>query len=123
MAIDMEMFNKIVAEIRDLGAKVGVSIKPNTTESLLRPIISKVDLILVMTVEPGYGGQKLIPHTLNKIENVRRMGFRGLLEVDGGITAENASDLRLLGANVIVAGTALFGAEDIREAAKILKGI
>ena len=123
MAIDMEKFNEIVEEIKKVGAKVGVSIKPNTTESLLRRIISKVDLVLVMTVEPGYGGQKLITHTLNKIENVRKMGFDGLLEVDGGINTENAETVRKLGANIIVAGTALFGAEDIRKAAKLIKGI
>ena len=123
MAIDLEKFNQIVKEIRDLGAKVGVAIKPNTTESLLRLIISKVDVVLVMTVEPGYGGQKLIPHTLNKIENIRKMGFKGLIEVDGGITTENAEMVRNLGVNMIVAGTALFGAEDIREAAKLIKGI
>ena len=122
MAIDIDKFNRLVEEIHSLGAKVGVAIKPNTTESLLRMIISKVDLVLVMTVEPGYGGQKLIPHTMNKVENVRKMGFNGLIEVDGGITTENCAQLRKLGANMIVAGTALFKAEDVREAALKIKG-
>jgi ribulose-phosphate 3-epimerase len=106
-----------------MGAMVGVAIKPNTTESLLRAIMNKVDLILVMTVEPGYGAQKLIPYTINKVENVRKMGFKGLLEVDGGINLENAEILRKAGANVIVSGTALFGATYVYEAAKIIKGI
>ena len=85
--------------------------------------MSKVDLVLVMTVEPGYGAQKLIPHTISKIENVRKMGFKGLLEVDGGINIENSEIVRKMGANVIVAGTALFGAEYVYEAARGLKGI
>ncbi len=123
MAIDLEKFNRIVKEIRNLGAKVGVAIKPNTTESLLRIIMSKVDMVLVMTVEPGYGGQKLIPHTLNKIENIRKMGFRGLIEVDGGINVDNAPLAINCGANMIVAGTGLFGVEDMREAARKIKGI
>ena len=122
MAIDLDKFNGIVQEIRSLGAKVGVAIKPNTTASLLRLVLSKVDMVLVMTVEPGYGGQKLIPHTMSKIENIRKMGFKGLIEVDGGITTENSKELINLGANMIVAGTALFEAEDMREAAIKLKG-
>ena len=85
--------------------------------------MSKVDLILVMTVEPGYGAQKLIPYTLNKVENIRKMGFTGLLEVDGGINVENCIIAQKMGANVIVAGTALFGADYIFEAARKLKGI
>jgi len=123
MTIDMDKFNSIAKEIRSMGAKVGVAIKPNTTESLLRMIMSKVDLILVMTVEPGYGGQQLIPHTLSKIENVRKMGFKGLLEVDGGVTVDNSSEIRKRGANVIVAGTKLFGSYDMRKAAEEIKGM
>ena len=75
MAIDMNKFYEIASEIRRMGAKVGVALKPNTTVSLLRNILKKVDLVLVMTVEPGYGGQKLITSTLSKIEKVREMGF------------------------------------------------
>ncbi len=123
MTIDMEKFYEISNAINSMGAMVGVAIKPNTTESLLRAIMNKVDLILVMTVEPGYGAQKLIPYTINKVENVRKMGFKGLLEVDGGINLENAEILRKAGANVIVSGTALFGATYVYEAAKIIKGI
>ena len=74
-----------------------------------------------MTVEPGYGGQKLIPSTLNKLEKVREMGFNGYLEVDGGITTENALEVIQKGANIIVAGTALFSAEDIYDAGWTIK--
>lgn len=121
MAVNMNRFYEIAAEIRSYGAKVGVAIKPNTTVSLLRNILNKVDLVLVMTVEPGYGKQKLIDSTLDKIEKVRSMGFTGLVEVDGGITTENASEVIDRGANVIVAGTALFSADDIYDAAWTIK--
>ena len=117
----MEKFYDISREIRRMGAKVGIAIKPNTTVSFLRNILNKVDLVLVMTVEPGFGGQKLIESTLNKIEKVREMGFNGMLEVDGGITKENAIRVIEKGANVIVAGTSLFGAEDVYDAAWTIK--
>ena len=116
MAVDMDKFYALASLIRSMGAKVGVAIKPNTTVSLLRNILKKIDLVLVMTVEPGYGGQKLIPATLRKIEMVREMGFEGLLEVDGGITTENAIECSSRGANIIVAGTALFTAKDAYDA-------
>ena len=121
MSVDMNAFYELSAEIRSYGAKVGVAIKPNTTVSLLRNILKKVDLVLVMTVEPGYGKQKLIESTLDKIERVRSMGFEGLLEVDGGITTDNAIETIKRGANLIVAGTAIFCAEDIYDAAWTIK--
>ncbi len=121
MTVNMEKFERIAAEIRGFGAKVGIAIKPNTTENLLRSILRKVDLILVMTVEPGYGGQALIPSTLDKIENVKKMGFTGIIEVDGGITKENAKDVKERGASLIVVGTGLFEDEDPLEAGKIIK--
>ena len=121
MQLDMEKFYDISREIKKIGAKVGIAIKPNTTVSFLRNIINKVDLVLVMTVEPGFGYQKLIEATLNKIEKVREMGFDGMLEVDGGITKENAIKVIEKGANVIVAGTALFGSEDIYDTAWTIK--
>ena len=121
MMIDMDKFNEVVKEIKKLGAKVGIAVKPNTTVSLLRNLLRKVDLVLIMTVEPGYGGQKLIPKTLDKIEMVKKMGFTGLLEVDGGITEENCHEVTSKGANLIVAGTGLFEAQDPYEAGKKMK--
>lgn len=121
MQLDMEKFYDVSREIKRMGAKVGIAIKPNTTVSFLRNLLNKVDLVLVMTVEPGFGGQKLIEATLNKIEKVREMGFRGMLEVDGGITKENAIQVIEKGANVIVAGTSLFGADDVYDAAWTIK--
>ncbi len=121
MTVDMEMFYALASLIRSMGAKVGIAIKPNTTISLLRNILKKVDLVLVMTVEPGFGGQKLIPATLVKIEKVREMGFDGILEVDGGITTENAIECINRGADMIVAGTAIFTAEDPYDSAWKIK--
>ncbi|MBR6253762.1 MAG: ribulose-phosphate 3-epimerase [Clostridia bacterium] len=121
MQLDMDQFYDISREIKRMGAKVGIAIKPNTTVSFLRNLLNKVDLVLVMTVEPGFGGQKLIESTLNKIEKVREMGFEGMLEVDGGITPENALSVIQKGANVIVAGTSLFGADDVYDAAWTIK--
>ncbi len=121
MMINMKKFEEISSEIRRLGAKVGVAIKPNTTESLLRNVFRKVDLILVMTVEPGYGGQKLIPKTLAKVENIKKAGFNGIIEVDGGITEETAPDAITAGATMLVAGTGLFDAEFPLEAGKAMK--
>ncbi len=81
MTVDMNKFYEIASEIRRMGAKVGIALKPNTTVSLLKNVLKKVDLVLIMTVEPGYGGQKLIESTLEKIEKVREMGF---LRIIGG---------------------------------------
>ena len=102
--------------IRESGAKVGVSIKPKTPVESLRPILSEVDMVLVMSVEPGFGGQKFIPESLDRIRELRRMAEalnpELLIEVDGGISSENAHLLYEAGANVLVAGSSVFKAED-----------
>ncbi len=121
MTLNMDKFYDIAKQIRKMNAKVGVAIKPNTSVSLLKNLLNKVDLILVMTVEPGYGGQKLIYQTLPKITKVREMGFKGLIEVDGGVTVENSPELVECGVDIIVAGTALFTADDIYDAAWTIK--
>ena len=102
--------------IRESGAKVGVSIKPKTPVESLRPILSEVDMVLVMSVEPGFGGQKFIPEALDRIRELRTMAEKLnpelLIEVDGGISSENAHLLYEAGANVLVAGSSVFKAED-----------
>ena len=102
--------------IRESGAKVGVSIKPKTPVESLRPILGEVDMVLVMSVEPGFGGQKFIPESLDRIRELRRMAEELnpelLIEVDGGISSENAHLLYEAGANVLVAGSSVFKAED-----------
>lgn len=112
--------------IRESGAKVGVSVKPKTPIEALRPILKEVDMVLVMSVEPGFGGQKFIPESLDRIRELRRMAEELnptlLIEVDGGISAENAGEVFDAGANVLVAGSSIFKAADPEaEIVKMLK--
>ena len=96
--------------IKQLGVKAGVSLNPSTPESVLEYVIDRLDLILVMSVNPGFGGQTFLDSQLKKISNIRSMiGDRAIdLEVDGGITADNAASVVAAGANVLVAGSAVF---------------
>ena len=101
---------------REAGAKVGISIKPATPVSVLKDILAKVDLVLVMSVEPGFGGQSFMPDSLDKVRELKalreQMGLDFLIEVDGGISAKNAGELFAAGAEALVAGSAVFGAAD-----------
>lgn len=101
-----------IEKIRELGKKVGITIKPATPAKAVEPYLELVDMVLVMTVEPGFGGQKLIPECLDKVKEIRAMVTeRGLstdIEVDGGIDAGNVHLAVSAGANVIVAGSAVF---------------
>lgn len=116
-----EKVEETIASIRALGKKVGITIKPKTPASAVEPYLELVDLVLVMTVEPGFGGQKLIPECMDKIKEVRAMvDAKGLdidIEVDGGIHLGNVEEAVAAGANVIVAGSAVFK-DDIRENVK-----
>ena len=102
----------VIEKIRALNRKVGITIKPGTPAEAVEPYLDKVDMVLVMTVEPGFGGQKLIPECLDKVAEIRRMvtkkGLRTDIEVDGGINADNVELALRAGANVIVAGSAVF---------------
>ena len=102
--------------IRQAGAKVGISIKPATEADVLKDILPKVDMVLVMSVEPGFGGQSVIELSLDKIsrwtERLEQQGLDFLIEVDGGISAKNSGRVFEAGAEVLVAGSAVFGAED-----------
>ena len=101
-----------IQKVRSLGKKVGITIKPATPAEAVQPYLKLVDMVLVMTVEPGFGGQKLIPHCLDKVRSVREMaqnqGVDIDIEVDGGIDRENVYLALEAGANVIVAGSAVF---------------
>ncbi|MGH6943499.1 MAG: ribulose-phosphate 3-epimerase [Geminicoccaceae bacterium] len=110
--------------IRALGKQAGVSICPATPESALEHVLDKLDLILVMTVNPGFGGQKLIPAMVEKIRRIRAMtaGRPIHIEVDGGINAKTAPKVLSAGANVLVAGTAIFGKPDYARAIEELRG-
>ena len=110
----------VIAAIREKGKKVGISIKPHTPVSEAAPYFDRIDLLLVMTVEPGFGGQKYIPASTARIREARNlvneMGMDIDIEVDGGITYDNVDMVLDAGANAIVAGSAIFG-EDIAERA------
>jgi len=100
--------------IRAMGKKAGVSLNPATPASVLKHVLDRLDLILVMTVNPGFGGQAFIPAMLEKIAEIRDMvcGRSIDIEVDGGITRDNAADVVRAGANVLVAGSAIFRTKD-----------
>lgn len=112
--------------IRGAGAKAGLSLRPGTPLSAVEPWLGVIDLVLVMSVEPGFGGQGFMEGSLGRIEELRAMidacGHSTLIEVDGGISAANAGDVWSAGADAIVAGNAIFGASDpTAEIRKILK--
>jgi ribulose-phosphate 3-epimerase len=109
--------------IRNLGKKAGVSLNPSTPENTIEYVLDNVDLILVMSVNPGFGGQKFIASTLDKIRNIRRMiGDRNIeLQVDGGINNETAKSVIEAGASVLVAGSAVFNKPDYAKAINALR--
>lgn len=113
---------EIIRMIRYFKKKVGVSIKPKTDISRIEPVLSMVDMVLVMTVEPGFGGQGFIFDCLPKIEEVRKI-FKKDVQVDGGVNVDTAKDVINKGANILVAGTAVFGAKDYADAIKKIRGI
>ena len=119
---------EVIDKIRSMGKKVGISIKPATPAFVLEPLLDKIDLVLVMTVEPGFGGQSFMPETLESVKVVREMLAKHNLsdsveiEVDGGINPETARLAREAGANVLVAGSAVFKAEDIKSAIDAIRG-
>ena len=102
--------------VRALGCKVGLTIKPGTAPEALAPYLDQLDLVLVMSVEPGFGGQSFIPASTGKIRALRAMarelGLQTIIEVDGGISSHNAREVYQAGADVLVAGNAVFGAAD-----------
>ena len=112
--------------IRSFGLKAGIALNPATHENSIEYLLDDVDMVLVMSVNPGFGGQKFIPSVLKKIEAVRHMALsRGLntdIEVDGGVNPETARLCREAGANVLVAGNAVFKAEDRKQAISLIRG-
>ena len=108
--------HRVIGQIHDAGMKAGVTLNPATPVHLLEDIICDVDLVLLMSVNPGFGGQKFIPHTFDKVRALRRLidekGSHALIEVDGGVGLDNWEALRRAGADVLVAGSAVFGAKD-----------
>ena len=102
----------LLEHIRSRGVKAGLSVKPGTPAEAIRHLLPHADMVLVMTVEPGFGGQKFNPAMLEKLTALRDMGYTGLLEADGGVSMSNAATLRARGLDVAVMGTAMFGSPD-----------
>ena len=117
--------HRTVAQIREAGARASVSINPGTPVTAVEPVLGDVDQVLVMTVNPGFGGQQFIAGTLPKVETlrgwIRDRGLAVTLEVDGGITEDTIASVARAGANAFVAGTAIFGAPNYREAIAALR--
>lgn len=108
-------------KIRDAGVKSGISLRPGTPVSELKPYLELLDLILVMTVEPGFGGQSFMPDMIDKVRELRPV-FNGLISVDGGINPETAPVALEAGADILVAGSAVFSAKDRSKAIQQLRG-
>lgn len=116
-----------IQQIRSLGMKAGVALNPHTPVSMLQDILEDVDVVLLMSVNPGFGGQLFIPHTLTKIKELRQMidekELQVKIEVDGGVTLENARSIIDAGADVLVAGNTVFKSGDPKETIRQLKNI
>src|SRR5699024_10142855 len=114
-------------QIRDLGMKTGIAVNPHTPIADLVEIIQDADIVNLMSVNPGFGGQSFIPHTLHKIKTLRQLidsrGLHTLIEIDGGVNSENAVEILLAGADVLVAGSEIFKAENPFEKIHHLKHI
>jgi ribulose-phosphate 3-epimerase len=118
--------HRVVQQIKELGKKAGVSLNPGSSLSLIEEVLPDVDMVLLMSVNPGFGGQAFIPTVLPKISRLRSMiKDRGLsvdIQVDGGINANTAPQVIKAGANIIVAGSAVFGSKDLAAAIATLRG-
>lgn len=116
-----------IQQIKGLGMKAGVAINPHTPVELLSDVLADIDLVCLMSVNPGFGGQKFIPKTLDKIRLLRSMidtaGLSVLIEIDGGVTLDNAEEIIHAGANVLVAGNTIFGSIDPITTISALKSI
>jgi ribulose-phosphate 3-epimerase len=116
-----------IQQIKSLGMKAGVAINPHTPVSLLIDVLQEIDVVCMMSVNPGYGAQKFIPHTLSKVRELRKLidnwNLPVLIEVDGGVTLENAKDIIAAGADVLVAGNTVFKSKDPKATISQLKSI
>lgn len=118
--------DRTINYIKSKGKKAAVSLNPGTPTSVLKDLISSLDMVLIMSVNPGFGGQKFIPYCLDKIREIKEMSNKVnpslLIEVDGGIDTNNVKEVIEAGANVIVAGSAVFNGGEISENIKALRG-
>lgn len=107
--------------IRKAGARAGLAVNPETDIAPVRELLGELDMVLVMSVHPGFGGQSFMPEVLSKIETLRAWGFEGDVEIDGGIAPATVGDAAAAGANVFVAGSAVFGSPDWAETIATLR--
>jgi ribulose-phosphate 3-epimerase len=116
-----------IQQIKSLGMKAGVALNPHTPVHLLKDILADIDLVCLMSVNPGFGGQAFIPNTINKIKELRQMidelGLKVEIEIDGGVTLENAKSIVDAGATVLVAGNTVFKAKNPAETIQLLKNM
>lgn len=119
--------HRVVQQIKDAGMKAGVTLNPATPVSVLEEVVEDLDIVMLMAVNPGFGGQKFITHTLDKVARLRRMidsrGAGALIEVDGGVNRDTGRRLYEAGADVLVAGSAVFHAQDPLEEIHVLKNL
>ena len=105
-----------IQQIKSLGMKAGVALNPHTPLSTIEEVLQDIDVVCIMTVNPGFGGQKFIPSMLSKIERLKKIiltkGYNTQIEIDGGVTLENAPEILKAGADILVAGNTVFGAKD-----------
>ena len=118
--------HRIIQQIKAAGCKVGIALNPGTSLAMIEELLPEVDMVLIMTVNPGFGGQKFIESQLEKIHmlyhTIQDMDFDCDIEVDGGINAETSKLVRQAGANILVAGSAVYGADDVESAIKAIRG-
>ncbi len=112
--------HRVIQYIKSKGVKAGVAINPATPLCMIKPILGEVDMVLLMSVNPGFGGQKYISLVTDKIRELREI-YDGDIEVDGGIDANTVAEVVEAGANILVAGSAVYGAEDVPSMIKLLK--
>lgn len=118
--------HRMIQAIHALGCKAGVSLNPGTPIAMIEELLPDVDMVLVMSVNPGYGGQKFIPSAISKVRRIKEMikatGSKAEIEVDGGVNVNNCKELIEAGADVLVAGSAVYNADDFAAAIKALRG-
>lgn len=114
-----------IQQIKSLGMKAGVAVNPSTPINFLQNVLGDIDIVLLMSVNPGFGGQSFIPHTLNKIRELRKIiddnKLDAKIEIDGGVTVENAKEILDAGAHVLVAGNTVFASKDPKQTISQLK--
>ncbi len=119
--------DRTIRAIHEAGMKAAVTLNPATPVEMLEDVIEELEMVLIMSVNPGFGGQKFIKNTLNKVRRLRAMiertGSKALIEIDGGVTAETGKELAEAGADVLVAGSFVFGSSTPEDRIKILKAL